>query len=90
MLKALAGDPVLLAASDAEELTRRYKLMCERCNATEQKMELSYDAQCEVLADHFLSDYVNVIDADREDLARHIQQAIEDWFFMREDLKGKS
>lgn len=27
MLKALAGDPVLLAASDEEELRRRYKAM---------------------------------------------------------------
>ena len=39
MLKALAGDPVILAASDEEELRRRYRAMRERCGGTEVEAE---------------------------------------------------
>lgn len=59
MLKALAGDPLLLAGSDEQELRRRYKTMRERApryvsqsKALEQALELlTACSQCDIQYD---------------------------------------
>jgi len=49
------------------------------------KRPLSYDSKCEELAEAFLADHQPFTHAEKEDLAREIQNAIEDWFFAREN-----
>lgn len=44
-----------------------------------RKRKYSYDSNCRDLADHFLAETV-CTDADREDLAQDIQDAVESWF----------
>jgi hypothetical protein len=45
---------------------------------------LSFDPACRELADHFLSTSVWT-EAERNDLAQDIQEAVEDWFSIHED-----
>ncbi len=39
----------------------------------------SYDEECERLARNFLADDPGATDTDAQDLAQHIQEAVEDW-----------
>jgi Mn-dependent DtxR family transcriptional regulator len=49
----------------------------------------SYDPKCHLLAEQFLSDHLPFSEAENDDLAQTIQDAIEDWFFARENhLEG--
>jgi hypothetical protein len=43
----------------------------------------SYDPKCHLLAEQFLSDHLPFSEAENDDLAQAIQDAIEDWFFFR-------
>jgi hypothetical protein len=45
---------------------------------------MSYDTECKVLAEHFLSDEPSATAADADSLAQAIQEAVEDWFTTRE------
>jgi hypothetical protein len=45
----------------------------------------SYDSTCEELAEAFLADHQPFTHAEKEDLAQTIQNAIEDWFFFRDN-----
>jgi hypothetical protein len=45
----------------------------------------SYDTKCFSLAEDFLDDHRPFTEAEAQDLASTIQQAIEDWFFFRDN-----
>jgi Mn-dependent DtxR family transcriptional regulator len=45
----------------------------------------SYDPKCHLLAEQFLSDHLPFSEAENDALAWAIQDAIEDWFFAREN-----
>lgn len=51
------------------------------------KKKYSYDSECLYLAEHFLFGENGVSEADKEDLAQDIQNAVEDWFFYRESQR---
>jgi len=46
---------------------------------------LSYDSKCFSLAEDFLDDHRPFTEAEAQDLAQYIQNAIEAWFAARED-----
>jgi hypothetical protein len=50
---------------------------------------MSYDTQCKVLAEHFLADEPGATPEDAHDLAQTIQDAVEDWFTLRDSPPSK-
>jgi hypothetical protein len=57
----------------------------ERVNGVKMPKQRSYDPKCFSLAEDFLDDHRPFTEAEAQDLAQTIQDAIEDWFFAREN-----
>lgn len=50
------------------------------------KPKYSYDEECEVLARHFLADQIPTDEMVR-DLAQRLQEAVEEWFDLRPEIR---
>ena len=58
-------------------------------DASGKPKPLAYDPKCQSLAEDFLDDHRPFTEAEAQDLAQTIQDAIEDWFAARENhLEG--
>ena len=77
-------DEVLALHRAARAELREGMAALKRVSEARKPKPRSYDSKCEDLAQDFLEDGQPYSQAEKEDLAQTIQNAIEDWLFDRE------